>query len=74
MPEGDKIELFFWWFQLGGAASGIVSLLWQVLTQFVGSYESRTIRLLLLEQRRDIQGFVRQLTALVGQVRQQGGR
>lgn len=68
MPEGNKVELFFWWFQVSGAFFGMISLIWQIVTQFVGSYDSQTIRKVLSDQSKEIKDFSRRFADLAEQI------
>jgi hypothetical protein len=48
-------------FEVTGAAAGVISLIWLIVTQLFGSYEARTIRQVLTQQAETISDAVRRL-------------
>lgn len=50
-------------FELTGAGAGLFSLLWLIATQIFGTYDQRTIRKLMEQQRTDFQRILDLLSA-----------
>lgn len=53
-------------FEVTGAAAGVISLIWLIVTQLFGSYEARTIRQVLTQQAETIADLLHRVERITG--------